>query len=142
MCGSQHLLKVHVKITCMTQVLPRAFFLSMCKMSMTLPGQMTMKKSGEPENAKGLTQRGKQSDKKSYGLKKLHRRSAFTYVTQAMSCLTRPVCVLCSSTAASAMQLLCIRAHSNTAMEQAVRICIHLEYTVLEMQYSSCKLQH
>ena len=70
--------KMHVKIFYMTQVLPRAFSLSMCKMSTTLPGQMTMRKSGEPGNAKELMQRGKQSDKKSYGPKRLHRRSAYT----------------------------------------------------------------
>ncbi len=132
--------KVLVKIPCMTQVLPRAFFLSTCKMSTTLPGQMTMRKSGEPENAKGLMQRGKQSDKKSCGLKKLHRRSAYTYVTQAMSCLTHSVRASGSSTAASAMQVLCIRAHSNTAMEHTVGICVHLEHSVSGMQHSSCKV--
>jgi len=125
-----------------TQVLPRAFSLSMCKMSMTLPGQMIMRKSGEPENVKELTQRGKQSDKKSYGPKKLHRRSAFTYVTQAVSCLTRSIRASGSSKAASAMQVSCIGAHSNTAVEQTLRMCIHLEHAVSAMQHTSCDLQH
>ena len=56
------------------QVLPRAFFQSVYKMSMTLLGQMTMKKLGGLGSGKELRQSGKQSDKKSYELRKLHRR--------------------------------------------------------------------